>query len=277
MESQFPELKIIPQAKLILHEEFDPKRTAKLAQRIKKDGYFRNPIIAAEFNADNRKFLVLDGVHRVTALKKLNCRNLVAQLVNYFDERIKVYTWAHLLLGCRKKELLERIKKIEGLRLVGAEKEKAESSLRGKNLVGYLIFNDGDFFLLKAAGNLKQRAEKLAAIVNVCRKVSKIARILKSEIKTLLSNHKEEVAVLAVPDYEKKDILELALSGVKLPAGVTRHIIPNRVLGLNIYLSLLKDKSSIIDKNKLLRKIIAQKIKDKRIRFYPESVFIFDE
>ncbi|MBU4299520.1 ParB N-terminal domain-containing protein [Patescibacteria group bacterium] len=268
MESQFPELKIIPQDRLILHEEFDPKRAAKLAQRIKKDGYFKNPIIAAEINHGS-KFLVLDGVHRITALKKLNCRNIVVQLVDYFNEGLKVYTWGLMLLGCRKKELLKRIEKIGGIKLDRAEK--------GKNLVGYLIFNDGDIFLLKAAGNLKQRAEKLVAVVDACGKVSKISRVLKSEIKTLLKSHKEEAAVLTVPDYEKKDILELALIGVKLPAGITRHIIPNRVLGLDIKLSLLKNNSSLNQKNKMLRKIIAQKTKEKRIRFYPESVFIFDE
>ncbi len=277
MANNLPKLEVIPINKLILHEEADSKRIERLTKRIKRDGCFKNPIIVAKFNKHDSQFLVLDGVHRAKALEKLGCRDVIGQVVNYFDEGVKVYTWAHLLFGGRQKELLGKIRRIRGLKLIKADKEKAERLLKGKRIVGYFLLKDGNIFLLRSESGLKVRTEKLGEVVRACEAVSEVSRLLKNEIEHLLKKHNDAFAVLVVPTYNKKDILKLTLNGLKIPAGVTRHIIPNRVLGFNIGLSILKKSSSLDNKNEMLRKFIEQKIKDKKIRLYPESVFVFDE
>jgi len=50
-----------------------------------------------------------------------------------------------------------------------------------------------------------------------------------------------------------------------------------RALGLNIDLSLLKADLSIKDKNDAVKELINERIVNKRTRFYPESVFVFDD
>lgn len=283
MNDNFPKLKVIPINKLILHEKADEGRVKKLVQRIKSDGYFKNPIIAAEFSDHNSKFLVLDGVHRTKALAELGCYDIAAQIVDYFDKRIKVYTWDHLLLGCSQKKLLAKIRNIPGLKLIKTGQKEAENLLKGKKIVGYLLFenkeifaamNNNDFkdkFLFRNFSNfeIKNRIEKLNTLMSVCETVSDVDRILK--------RNKNSGAVLVMPNYNKKDIIRVAKRGLTFPAGVTRHIIPNRVLGLDICLLMLKNGLSLSLKNKLLEKFIQKRIKDKRIRFYSEPVFIFDE
>jgi len=55
----------------------------------------------------------------------------------------------------------------------------------------------------------------------------------------LLKASRDSTAILFIPVYGKKDIVDLALSNVKLPAGVTRHVVSKRALGLHIDLALL--------------------------------------
>lgn len=51
---------------LCLHEETIPELLERLTQHIQLDGYVKHPIIV-----DEKSFVVLDGTHRVVALKKL--------------------------------------------------------------------------------------------------------------------------------------------------------------------------------------------------------------
>ena len=64
---------------------------------------------------------------------------------------------------------------------------------------------------------------------------------------------------------------------VLLPSGVTRVLLPKRALRFNMRLDILRSRLSTEEKNLLLDETIQQKIADKRIRFYRESTFSFDE
>ncbi len=279
MNNRFPKLKIIPLNKLILHEKEEPKRVENLIKRVRIDGYFKNPVIAAELCQSCSKFLVLDGVHRVKALEKLGCFVIVAQIVDYFDRNIKVCTWDHLLFGCSQKELLEKIQQTGNLNLIKATEKDAQILLKKKEIIGYLHFKNGEIFLLnnKSNSDFEERTEKLLALMALCGKIAEVSRVIKSDTSCLFKSRRDATAVLVIPNYTKKEILKVAQSGAVLPAGVTRHIVPNRVLGLDVDLAILRSKSPLALKNKLLKKFIDQRMKDKRIRFYSESVFIFDE
>lgn len=275
MKEQFPKLRVISIDKLILHEKAEPKRIERLVKIIKKDGYFKNPIIVADFN-EGSKFLVLDGVHRIKSLAALGCKDIAAQIVNYFDSRVKLHTWDHLIFGCGRQKLLEKIGALEGINLIKTSRATAEKMLKGKKLVAYLLFKDGSAFCLKDKRH-EERTEKLLDLMSICETVSEVDRVSKNETPFLFKRNKEAVAVLVIPNYTKKEIVKVARQGATLPAGVTRHIIPNRVLGLDICLFMLKNDLSLSSKNKALEKFIDQRLNEKRVRFYSESVFVFDE
>jgi hypothetical protein len=63
----------------------------------------------------------------------------------------------------------------------------------------------------------------------------------------------------------------------KLPAGVSRHLIPNRVLKIKYDIENLMSDKRIADKNSELMELIEYKIQNKKVRLYREPVFIFDE
>ena len=76
---------------------------------------------------------------------------------------------------------------------------------------------------------------------------------------------------------EPAEIIDLARVGARLPAGITRHVIPRRALRINVPLSVLGDDRSLQDKNTWLKDWMKQKIARKEVRYYQESTFLFDE
>lgn len=67
------------------HEETDTVRLRKVRQAIDEEGVLRFPIVA-----DKQTLTILDGHHRVEALKSLGCRFVPVQLLDYGDPAITV-------------------------------------------------------------------------------------------------------------------------------------------------------------------------------------------
>ena len=63
----FPDLRIVPVSDLLLHEDVDLERVARLLDRLSADGILRNPPIVASLDGSDR-YLLLDGANRVSAI-----------------------------------------------------------------------------------------------------------------------------------------------------------------------------------------------------------------
>ena len=79
------------------------------------------------------------------------------------------------------------------------------------------------------------------------------------------------------PEFKKKDIIKISGLKEKLPAGITRHLIPNRVLHIRFPISLLKRVGDLKKRNEELQFIVDKKIEHKKVRLYKEPLLIFDE
>ena len=73
---------------LLDHEEIVPPEVASLAIRIEKEGLVLQPVVA-----DGATGTILDGHHRVAALRRLGCRRIPAYLVPYEHGSIAVASW----------------------------------------------------------------------------------------------------------------------------------------------------------------------------------------
>ncbi|MEM2094306.1 MAG: ParB N-terminal domain-containing protein [Candidatus Bathyarchaeia archaeon] len=67
------------------HEDIDPAHLEALTTQIEADGILKKPIVA-----DDCTRVILDGHHRVAALKKLGCRKVYVCFVDYASSRIVV-------------------------------------------------------------------------------------------------------------------------------------------------------------------------------------------
>ncbi|MBI3535945.1 MAG: ParB N-terminal domain-containing protein, partial [Chloroflexi bacterium] len=88
-------LRIVSLNDVVLHEQIENKRVEKLIERLKQDRLLKNPPIVSEFQD---KYIVLDGASRTTALRQMNCRDVVVQIVDYTAPGIVLETWNHMLL-----------------------------------------------------------------------------------------------------------------------------------------------------------------------------------
>ncbi|MEM0328892.1 MAG: ParB N-terminal domain-containing protein [Nitrososphaerota archaeon] len=82
-------LLILPIDLLRPHEGVEDELVDELAEEINKDGVIKKAILV-----DKRTLVVIDGHHRIMALRKLGCRKIPCLLVDYSSERIHVLSWS---------------------------------------------------------------------------------------------------------------------------------------------------------------------------------------
>ncbi|MFN4133807.1 MAG: ParB N-terminal domain-containing protein, partial [Candidatus Hadarchaeales archaeon] len=103
------DLEILDVEEMFIHEEIIPEILASLVSDIKTTGSFRDPVIL-----DSETKVVLDGMHRVAAAKKLGLKAIPACLVDYSHPKIKIGCWYRVIDGCDEEKFL-RITKLFGL------------------------------------------------------------------------------------------------------------------------------------------------------------------
>ncbi|MEM3597286.1 MAG: pyridoxal-phosphate dependent enzyme [Candidatus Bathyarchaeia archaeon] len=74
--------------KLKPHEEVDPNHLTKLKRSIEVDGVLKHAIVA-----DKSTNVIIDGEHRFTALKELQCKTIPVIYINYKSPLIEVKSW----------------------------------------------------------------------------------------------------------------------------------------------------------------------------------------
>jgi hypothetical protein len=77
--------------------------------------------------------------------------------------------------------------------------------------------------------------------------------------------------------FKKEQIVRISRNNAKLPAGISRHILDNRVLHVRYEISKLKDDKDIELKREALGNYLISKIDSNKVRQYRESVIVFDE
>ena len=78
-------------------------------------------------------------------------------------------------------------------------------------------------------------------------------------------------------DFSKDDVRAIAEAGDRLPSGVTRILVPRRVLGFNLRLPLLKSSLPLEEKRRWLADEIQHKVSEHKVRYYQEPTFVFDD
>lgn len=89
-----PDLRILALDTLMPHERTDPRRVNPLAERLKTEAVLRNPPIVSPFDAydaNDKRFVVLDGANRTAAFQALDVPHILAQVVDY--SRVQLHVW----------------------------------------------------------------------------------------------------------------------------------------------------------------------------------------
>jgi hypothetical protein len=226
----------------------------------------------------SKKLLVLDGVNRVSALKLLNIPDVLVQMVDYENEKVKLFSWNHLIFNVPKEEIIDRIRNLN-LEVSFCPLNWGEEALKHERTISYFLFRDSIGFVVNN-GNLtpEEKVKNLHQLIATYSSRSEVFYLdSDNHFLSIFEHFKNSSAINLIPRFDKKEILDLVQKGILLPFGVTRFIVPNRVLGLEVSCLVLSAQTPLSEKNLFLKDLLAYRIKTKKAKFYQESVTLFNE
>jgi phosphoglycerate dehydrogenase-like enzyme len=266
-------LRVVPLDLVLPHEHYDQARVADLAARLEGETTLVNPPVVVEASG---QYIVLDGATRVTAFKQLGYPHIVVQVVAGDDERLLLHTWYHAVVGPPAGTLLTYLRARGEFVLLPAPRESHGEALAAKQAVCSLLTPADGSYLVRAADGVEPLSA-LNALVDAYTQVGSITRTLTTDLAALESEAPNLAALVVFPQFTLTDVQAAAVSGQLLPAGITRFVIPGRVLRLHADLERLRADESLARKNAWLDQMLADKLARRRVRFYQEPVILLDE
>lgn len=127
-------VKLVDISKLKSHERINRNHLKRIIREFQTSRVIKNPVVI-----DRKTFVVLDGHHRVAALKILGCQKIPVMFVNYQSNKVRVYL--------RRKNLLQEI-----------IKETVVSRAFKKN---YFPIKTTRHYISRRIKNIKYKLEKL--------------------------------------------------------------------------------------------------------------------
>ncbi len=267
-------LRIVRGDDIVLHEGQDALVVKKLAGRLRADGILRNPPIVAA--ADGR-YIVLDGATRVGALKYLGIGDALVQIVDYAARDICLDSWNHLIQKMSPSDLLDGIAALEGIEVERVDQKQAEHDLMLHRCLCYVLLRNGSAYAVRGAAALETSVAQLNQVVDLYAGKEQVYRAVITQLDILTREYPDLSMVVVFPRYSPTEVTRLALNGAKLPMGVSRHLIGGRAIGINVPLDRLTSVESLEEKNVWLSKWLMEKIHERKVRFYQEPLFVFDE
>ena len=271
-----PDLRVLCTGDLVPHEEFDPRRIDKLSRRILEEGFLKNPPVVAEIPG-SPQYVILDGANRVISFQELSIPHIVAQLVSYVEPNVVLDTWYHVVSGMTLEEFEQALTRVGGMRLEACSLEEARQSLERSLAIAYIVCESGVRKVLHPSMTSVGDLHLLIDLVKVYMGHADIFRASNDIWEIQKPYYPDITALVIFRRYRPEDILHATLNGYRVPSGITRHIIANRALNINIPLGVLQSNWTLERKRAWLHDWLMARMSANAIRFYAESTFSFNE
>lgn len=267
------QLHVAPLERVHPHEQFDPERVTALAARIANHEFLTNPPLCIQSDGH---YIVLDGATRTTAFKQLGFPHVIVQVVDLHHPDLSLSSWHHALTGISTPQLLNALYRLPGLTLEKSTAAVAQSAFADGHAPFILAAPPDDWYLprLDPAADL---LDLLNAVVAAYTRLENCT-IVRTLATTPAEVHLPQFAALVCfAPFTIPQVVAAGISGRLLPAGVTRFLVPGRVLRLNAELRHLRSDEPIARKQAWLDKYVAAKFHHRQIRYYQEPVYLLDE
>lgn len=273
-ESYF-NLKLLKISEIKLHEDTENKRLRNIFNRISHDKFLMNPVIVAKYDDD---YILIDGANRLSSLEEIGCKLVLAQIIDYKDKAIKLLSWNHFVYEFELSKLIELCKK-EGWKYEYTNlRDGQKAASKGINKILASDIENDTHILITFKNKFEDILKALLKITSLYTGKYNFDRS-ESDIKIqeLKKFSRKKGVLVDFPDFTKEDIVKIARNNLKIPTGISRHILKNRVLHVKYGIKNLLDENNMDKKIKELDKYLYKKIDDNKVRQYKESVIIFDE
>jgi len=273
-----PHLEILPVDKLILHEHHDAQRTPPIIRGIEESAILRNPPIVVPVEDGSGRYMVLDGANRTTALKEMGVPHTVAQIVRADDTGLDLNPWNHVVWGANPDTFLDWVRTVPELNLLPSNDEYLFRDLLDVHSLALLQLPDGRVYTAYAQTlELMTRVKVLNALVKSYADRTSMDRTTSYTVEHLKNLYTDLTALVFLPPFRIDDILCLAGEGCLMPAGSTRFTIAGRALHVNFPLGILSSNQLLDEKNAQLQDWLQDSLSRKRVRYYAEPIYMFDE
>lgn len=267
-------LRVVPMAKVMPHEHFDQKRVDRLAERLEADGILGNPPVVVE--SEDGRYIVLDGATRTTAMKQLGYKHALVQVIST-EDGLGLHTWYHVICQIEVDNLLKLLHGLPNISMEESDIDSASDAMFEYGGLCYVQTIDNRVYLIYPAQGVN-RLEALNQFTEAYIDAAHVDRTLNSNILSLKNEYEDLAAVVIFPEYTVNQVMQATLSSGRLfPAGITRFLIPGRILRLNANLSVLKSDKTLREKNRWLHELLVEKQGKGDIRYYGEPVYLLDE
>jgi hypothetical protein len=254
-----PTLFVAPVEEIKPHEGFDPFRVDRLKARIDSDGTQHNPMVCTM--APDGSFVLLDGATRREAFSRLGLPHAVVQVVD--PDAVRLDTWHHVLHNGDPGELQKALERNTAIRFT------TDSGTPRINIAGT------GWHTIEAVDISDNAA--LNALVDCYHGQLTVTRVTNPSVEAVSKTHLEWVAIVEFPSLTIEDVMVAATETDFVPAGITRFVVPERALRLNIPLDFLRAEDDTKAKQEHLDEILMKRAREGRIRRYDEPVVILDD
>jgi hypothetical protein len=280
----FRRLRVVPLPDVYVHEGVVDRWVERIADLMRHDGMMKNPIVVAEAEVgEARNYVVLDGMHRVQALRTLGAPDILVYLADYWSAEVQLESWDALLLDPPALDaVLAEAGVADGDRVALESEAEARARVYGRELAMAFVGQGGRVLGLRAGEGGGEPA--LERIIRLLRAVEDAldARGVRA-VYTPSSRAAAEFAaqpaeaLFVRPLFSKQEVLERTLAGQLFPRKSTRFLVPERPLRVDFHLTVLRAELPGEAKNQLLQDHLRWCWENNRVRYYPEPVYVFGD
>ncbi|MCX8175215.1 MAG: hypothetical protein N3E51_03355 [Candidatus Micrarchaeota archaeon] len=253
-------LQIVETEKLKQHEETIPYNFQKLREAMLNMGRLVDPIIV-----ERKHYIVIDGNHRKRVLDTIKCPNAACQIIDYESDSIKVGSWFPVSKAIQPAE-------IAGFKPEAVDFETGIRELEALN---------GTFMYVK-----KNNGKRICFLYNSTeRKLSSVISHQRAFMASLNGQGVQYIADDRVEEYldagyaafyrrlyTKREIVEETLAGRLMPPKSTRHMVPDRIIRLNLHLGWLAEPADVC--KQMMDEMLRRRLNEGSIRRYTEPVIV---
>ncbi len=266
-------LRIVPIDQVYPHELVDRKRVDRLARRLDSDGVLINPPVVTLVG--DHGYIVLDGATRTAALRQLGFDYSLVQVATP-EDGLDMVMWRHVVAGIEPDELLAAVQDVPGVHMDPVAPEQADEEMVELGAAAQFRLRAGGTYLVHVDPG-GPRFASLNRFTQAYIEAGEVERTIETDIVRLQHEFPDLAAVVSFPELTIGQIMQIVRSGRTLPAGITRFVIPGRILRLNAPLDLLGGSAKIEERNRGLRDLLRDRSSHGGIRYYHEPVILLDE
>jgi len=258
-------LRVVAVADLVLHEAVEARRARAVVAGMELSGVLTDPVVAAP--APDGRWLVLDGAHRTTALGTLGIEFAVVQrmeldglepVVDTATPAARVDSWSH--------DIRDAHPTVVAAVLAAGQRGHAE----GGSAVVATASAAGTEVGVRSGPALSDRLEAMWALAD-CYAGADYVRTQHADPAPPGTTVRVSWAPIRVTD-----LLDLAELGAELPAGVSRFVLPGRLLGLRVPLAELRRAGAAGVVDPVAVRALLRRLDGLPVRHYREPVWVVE-